>query len=71
MAKGGKVAKTASKNNPAQRKKGIVQKLYDGKSVRPVKYIDRTVGAEYMAAQYNNGSIVEDKSGNPLKWSNI
>lgn len=71
MAKGAKVAKTASKNNPAQRNKGVAKKLYDSKSVKPVVYIDRTCGAKYVAAQYDNGSIVEDGSGNPLKWSSI
>ncbi|WP_339045556.1 hypothetical protein [Candidatus Mesenet endosymbiont of Agriotes lineatus] len=71
MAKGGKVAKTASKNNPTQRNKGTAKKLYDGKSIKPVMYIDRSCGVRYVAAQYENGSIVEDKSGNPLKWSNI
>lgn len=66
-----KAAKTASKNNPAQRNKGTAQKLYDGKSVKPVMYINRACGAKYIAAQYDNGAMVEDEGGNPLKWSNI
>ncbi len=71
MAKGGKVAKTASKNNPTQRKKGTAQKLHDGKVVKPVMFIDRACGKKYVAAQYENGSMVETESGDPFEWSSI
>ncbi|KJV68827.1 hypothetical protein [Candidatus Neoehrlichia procyonis] len=71
MAKGGKVAKTASKNNPMQRNKNAVQKIYDGKPVKPVKYINRELGQVFMAGQFENGSLVEDNNKYPIKWSNI
>ncbi|MDR0773084.1 MAG: hypothetical protein LBE46_01980 [Wolbachia pipientis] len=70
MASGGK-AKTASKNNPTQRKK-TEQKMYKDKPVKPVRYIDRDSRMNYMSAQYDNGNLVEDKvSGNPIKWEAV
>ncbi|MGL9726078.1 MAG: hypothetical protein ACR5KV_05540 [Wolbachia sp.] len=70
MAVGGK-AKTASKNNPIQRKKAE-QKMYKDKSVKPVRYIDRDLRMNYMSAQYDNGNLVEDEvSGNPIKWEAV
>ncbi|MCU7611628.1 hypothetical protein [Anaplasma capra] len=71
MAKGGKVAKTASKNNPSQRKKGSLTKSYSGKAVRPVKYVNRDAGHVFMAAQFDDGSLVEGSDGVPLQWSSI
>ena len=69
--KGAKVAKTASKNNPLQRKKGMAQKVYNGKPIKPVKYIDRELGQIFMACQYDNGDLVQDNSGNPIEWASI
>ncbi|WP_353270123.1 hypothetical protein [Wolbachia endosymbiont (group A) of Myopa testacea] len=70
MAVGGK-AKTASKNNPTQRKKAE-QKMYKDKLVKPVRYIDRDSRMNYMSAQYDNGNLVEDEvSGNPIKWEAV
>ena len=66
MAAGGK-AKTASKNNPTQRKKAE-QKMYKDKPVKPVRYIDRDSRINSMYAQYEDGSLVEDDNGNPIKW---
>ncbi|EOA62218.1 hypothetical protein CRT38_03092 [Anaplasma phagocytophilum str. CRT38] len=71
MAKGGKVAKTASKNNPLQRKKGITAKLYNGKQVKPVKYVNRDKGQVFMAAQFDDESLVKGANGVPLEWSSI
>ncbi|ABD45284.1 hypothetical protein ECHHL_0543 [Ehrlichia chaffeensis str. Heartland] len=69
--KGAKVAKTASKNNPLQRKKGTAQKMYNGKSVKPVKYINREAGKIFIAGQYDNGDLVQDTTGNPIEWASI
>ncbi|WDM84889.1 hypothetical protein K6025_03255 [Ehrlichia sp. JZT12] len=69
--KGAKVAKTASKNNPLQRKKGMAQKVYNGKAIKPVKYIDRELGQIFMACQYDNGDLVQDSSGNFIEWASI
>lgn len=67
MAAGGK-AKTASKNNPTQRKKAE-QKFYKDKPVKPSRYIDRDSRMNYMSAEYENGSLVKDEvSGHPIKW---
>lgn len=70
MAAGGK-AKTASKNNPTQRKKAE-QKMYKDKPVKPVLYMDRDSRMNYMSAEYENGSLVEDEtSGDPIKWEAV
>ncbi|WP_341808443.1 hypothetical protein [Wolbachia endosymbiont (group E) of Neria commutata] len=70
MAAGGK-AKTASKNNPTQRKKAE-QRMYNNKPVKPVRYIDRDSRMNYMSAQYDDGSLVEDEtSGDPIKWEAV
>ncbi|MDN5248356.1 MAG: hypothetical protein QWI36_04445 [Wolbachia endosymbiont of Tyrophagus putrescentiae] len=69
MAAGGK-AKTASKNNPTQRKKAE-QKMYKDRPVKPVMYIDRDSRMNYMSAEYENGSLVEDENGNPIKWESV
>ncbi|HCE59353.1 MAG TPA: hypothetical protein DEQ74_00745 [Wolbachia sp.] len=70
MAAGGK-AKTASKNNPTQRKKAE-QKMYKDKPVKPARYIDRDLRMNYMSAEYENGSLVEDEaSGDPIKWEAV
>ncbi|MBV0899167.1 MAG: hypothetical protein KTV77_00055 [Wolbachia endosymbiont of Fragariocoptes setiger] len=70
MAAGGK-AKTASKNNPTQRKKAE-QKVYNGKPVKPVKYVDRDLRMSYMSAEYENGNLAADEiTGNPIKWEAV
>ncbi|MGL9732918.1 MAG: hypothetical protein ACR5KW_02740 [Wolbachia sp.] len=69
MAAGGK-AKTASKNNPTQRQKAK-QKMYKDKPVKPVKYIDRDLCMNYMSAEHGDGSLVQDKNGNPIKWEAV
>ncbi|MDF0607758.1 hypothetical protein HSX44_02530 [Wolbachia endosymbiont of Onchocerca gibsoni] len=70
MVIGGK-EKTASKNNPTQRKKAE-QKMYKDKPVKPVRYIDRDSRVNYMSAQYDDGNLVEDEiSGSPIKWESI
>ncbi|MFV9839089.1 MAG: hypothetical protein AB8U44_03635 [Aaplasma endosymbiont of Hyalomma asiaticum] len=71
MAKGGKVAKTASKNNPLQRRKGGAAKMYNGKAIKPVRYIDRENGKIFMAAQFDDESMVLGSSGVPIEWSSI
>ncbi|WP_253300007.1 hypothetical protein [Wolbachia endosymbiont of Chironomus riparius] len=70
MAAGGK-AKTASKNNPTQRRKAE-DRMYHGKKVIPVRFINRDLRMNYMSAQYENGNLVEDTtSGDPIKWEAI
>lgn len=59
-------AKTASKNNPTTREKAK-EVLYKGKKVKPCLFIDE--GRKFMAMQSEDGSLVEDKDGEPLPWS--
>ncbi|MBQ4874758.1 MAG: hypothetical protein HRK26_01415 [Rickettsiaceae bacterium H1] len=67
-----------SKNDPSKRKgkQGAAQKTYRGKPIRPVLYIYRGGPEElrrykYMAAEYEDGTIIEDESGNPIRWNQI
>ena len=70
MAK--KPAKTASKNNPTQRNKGTAKKQYKNRFVIPIKIMDRDRGIGMISAQFeDDGSVVEDESGNPIKWDAI
>ena len=64
-----------SKNDPSKRKdkQNAVQKMYEGKPVKPILYIYREglKRYKYMAAEYDDGSIIEDSEGNPIRWSSI
>lgn len=66
MAKG----KVASKNNAALREKAQ-DVFFDGKKVKPVKFIGN--GRKYMAVQVddNSGSMIMGPDGAPLAWGNI
>ena len=59
---------TVSKNNPNARKAQI-QKMYNGKAVKPVKYIGPF--GKYIAASYDNGDLIEDKDSKPLPYREI
>ncbi|APR98372.1 hypothetical protein [Wolbachia endosymbiont of Folsomia candida] len=63
-------AKTASKNNPTQRKKAE-QRMYKDKPVKPVLYVNRDERDKYMSAQYEDGNLVEDENGDPIKWEAV
>ena len=65
------VAKTASKNNPTKRKKGLGGKMYNSQKVNPLKIIDRDSGDEFVGASYEGGKIVTGSSGIPLRWKEI
>ncbi len=64
-----------SKNDPNKRKgqQRPGQKFYQGKEVNPVLYVYRNglKRRQYIAAQHDDDSIVEDKDGNPIAWDNI
>ena len=60
-------SKGASKNNVANRGKSAELKSVDGKVVKPVLYKDKTYGS-YMAAKFDDGSLVLDHSGKPLPY---
>ena len=50
-----------SKNNPENRGKVTALRQWDGKTVKPILYIQRGVG-KYMAAAYENGNLVINPS---------
>ncbi len=66
MAKG----KVASKNNAALREKAK-EVVFDGKKVKPVKFIGN--GRKYMAVQFddNSGTMAIGADGMPLAWGSI
>jgi hypothetical protein len=59
-----------SKNNPSKRGKAE-QKMFNGKPVKPVKYIGKRAGhGNYMAVQYvEGGAMVMDQAGKPMLWA--
>ena len=63
-----KTAKTGSKNNPLARE-SAAEVLYEGKKIVPVLYVgERT---QYMAGQFEDGSMPLDNSKNPISWSKL
>lgn len=61
----------SSKNNPEARGKVTELRKYNGKVVKPVLFIKSGVG-RYMAAAYEDGNLVIDKSTNlPIAYKNI
>jgi hypothetical protein len=61
-----------TKNNPTNRGQAAKGKEYKGKPVKPVLYIGTQVGnGKYIAAQYENGDLVDDGSGKPLPWDAV
>lgn len=61
----------SSKNNPEARGKVTELRKYNGKPVKPVLFIKSGVG-RYMAAAFENGDLVLDKSTNlPIAYKNI
>jgi predicted lipoprotein with Yx(FWY)xxD motif len=60
-----------SKNNPAKRGKAKV-KTYNDKPVKPVLYVGSHVGhGKYIAVQFDDGKMAEDKNGKPLMWDAV
>ena len=61
----------SSKNNPEARGKATVARKYNGKSVKPVMFIQRGVG-RYIAAAFEDGNLVVDKNTKlPIAYKNI
>ncbi|MCE2926368.1 MAG: hypothetical protein LW823_01800 [Rickettsiales bacterium] len=61
----------SSKNNPEARGKVTELRKYNGKSVKPVLYIQRGVG-RYIAAAFEDGNLVIDKNTKlPIAYKNI
>ena len=66
MSKG----KTVSKNNAALREKAQ-EVLFNGKKVKPVKFIGN--GRKYIAVQYddNSGLMAMGPDSEPLAWGSL
>ena len=61
----------SSKNNPEARGKVTELRKYNGKTVKPVLFIKSGVG-RYMAAAYEDGNLVIDKTTNlPIAYKNV
>ena len=59
-----------SKNNPNSRK-AATQKLFEGKAIKPVKYVGPH--GVYMAAQFDNGDLITFSNDNtkPIPYKKI
>lgn len=57
-----------SKNNPNARKAAI-QKTFNGKKVRPVKYIGKH--GSYIAAQDEESNMIIDNEGRPIAFKQL
>ena len=64
-----------SKNDPTKRKgqQKSGQKFYQGKAIKPVLYVYRNglKRGQYIAAQHDDESIIENQEGTPIKWNSI
>lgn len=61
--------KKGSKNNIANRGASARIKHYNGKPVKPVKLINGN--KRFMAAQYEDGQMVKNSSGQFIPYANI
>ena len=61
----------SSKNNPEARGKVTELRKYNGKTVKPVLFIQRGVG-RYIAAAYEDGNLAVDKNTKlPIAYKNV
>lgn len=66
----GFMSKKGSKNDTKNRGKGGALRLYNGKTVKPFPYKGQSVGhGNYIAARYEDGSIVFDSEGKPIPYN--
>ncbi len=64
--------KMSSKNNPEARGKVTELRVHNGKKVKPVLYVGRSVGhGNYIAAQMEDGALVMDRNNKPIPYKNI
>jgi len=61
-----------TKNNPAARGAKQKEKTFNGKPVKPVKYIGSWLGhGNYIAAQDESGKLLKDNEGRPIPFGSI
>lgn len=63
--------KKGSKNNVANRGKAAKAKFYGGKKVIPVLLNDRKSNQKFIAAAYEDGSLVASANGAYVKYDSI
>jgi len=49
-----------SKNNPENRGEATELRKYNGKEVRPIRYINRMTNSNFIAAMFADGSLAVD-----------
>lgn len=60
-----------SKNNPENRGEVTELRKYNGKKVKPVKFIDSTNRRKYIAAMYEDGKLVmHPVTKQPIPYAN-
>lgn len=60
----------SSKNNPENRGRVTELRKYNGKTVKPVLYINGTT--RYIAAMYESGELAMDKAtGNAIAYKDV
>lgn len=61
-----------TKNNPSTRGVNQKEKTFNGKPVKPVKYIGSWLGhGNYIAVQDESGKLVKDNEGKPIPFGSI
>ena len=61
-----------TKNNPSKRGVNQKDKTFNGKPVKPVKYIGSWLGhGNYIAVQDESGKLVKDNEGKPIPFGSI
>ena len=58
-----------SKNNISNRGETAKLRMFDGKAVKPVRYVSET--GNYIAGRFEDGKLVKDKSGKPIPYGLI
>lgn len=62
----------SSKNNPENRGQVTELRVYGGKKVKPVLFINSELGKKFIAAAYEDGNLVIDKATNlPIPYGSI
>ena len=61
-----------SKNDPTARGPAQQDKTFNGKKVKPVRYVGNAVGhGRYMAAQDEAGKLVLGDAGKPVAYADL
>jgi hypothetical protein len=61
----------SSKNNPENRGRVTELREYGGKKVKPVLYVNPEEGVKFIAAAYEDGSLVVDANSKVIPYQSI